>query len=143
MFKGGNGKTTVPNNSPDQLNRLVEGTTIKGDVRTESNFRLDGVLVGTLITTGKVVIGQSGRIEGEVKCANADIEGELVGDIVVDGLLTIKSTAKIHGNITTKQIGMEVGCEFRGLCNYADKADQPVVANTISKVKEEDSELVY
>ena len=142
MFKGGNGKVDVVN-SPDKLNRIVDGTEIKGDIKADSNFRIDGKLVGSLDTLGKLVIGPTGRIEGEVKCANADIEGEMIGDIVVDGLLNIKSTAKISGNITTNQIGMEVGCEFSGVCNYAEKSDAPLIAASTKQIAEEGSEVVY
>ena len=141
MFKGGNGKVDV-SNSPDKLNRIVEGTLIKGDIKADSNFRIDGKLIGSLNTLGKLVIGSNGRIEGEVKCANADIEGEMIGDIVVDGLLNIKSSAKIHGTITTNQIGMEVGCEFSGVCNYAEKEEPTLIAER-AKIDGDNSEVVY
>lgn len=142
MFKGGNGKVDV-SNSPDKLNRIVEGTHIKGDIKADSNFRIDGVLVGSLNTLGKLVIGPLGKIEGEVKCANADIEGEMIGNIVVDGLLNIKASAKIQGNITTSQIGMEVGCAFSGVCNYVEKTGTPTMAEATKKMVEKDPEVVY
>lgn len=116
MLKGAKNKTTGPTNTPDQLNRIVEGTSIKGDVKTDSNFRLDGNLDGTLQTSGKLVIGVAGRVDGEVNCSNADIEGEVVGSIIVEGLLVLKSTARIKGNITAGKIGIENGAEFNGNC---------------------------
>lgn len=139
MLKGGKGKEPVTN-SPDKLNRIVDGTHIKGDVKTDSNFRIDGSLVGTLDTTGKLVIGTTGKIEGEIKCSNADIEGTIEGNIVVDGVLLIKSTAKIYGNITAGQIGIEVGADFKGQCNIA-KTKNTIPAQ--EAVKQEESELVY
>ncbi|NOQ73051.1 MAG: polymer-forming cytoskeletal protein [Crocinitomix sp.] len=141
MFKGGNGKVDV-SNSPDKLNRLVEGTFIKGDIKADSNFRIDGKLNGSLDTLGKLVIGPNGRVEGDVKCSNADIEGEMIGNIIVDGLLNIKATAKINGNITTNQIGMEIGCEFSGVCNYIEKNGTTLIAES-AKIGEPDSEIVY
>lgn len=141
MFKGGNGKDDAVN-SPDKLNRLVEGTHIRGDIKGDSNFRIDGVLIGSIDTLGKLVIGPNGKIEGDVKCTNADIEGEMIGNIIVDGLLNIKATAKIKGNITTNQIGMEIGCEFSGICNYTEKNDDRLIAET-KKISTEDSEVVY
>lgn len=142
MLKGGKGKEEVTN-SPDKLNRIVEGTHIKGDIKADSNFRIDGKLEGSLDTLGKLVIGPTGRIEGDVKCNNADIEGEMVGNLIVDGLLNIKSTAKIEGTITTNQIGMEVGCEFSGVCNYVQKGDPDLGAKKTKKLAEKDSEVVY
>lgn len=105
MFKGSGNKSEVVN-SPDKLNRLVEGTQVKGEIRTDSNFRLDGELVGNMNTLGKLVIGSNGRIEGDIVCGNADIEGEIVGNITVDGILILKSTAKITGNIIAKKLAL-------------------------------------
>lgn len=144
MFKGGQGKVDTVGNSPDKLNRIVDGTNIRGDVKTDSNFRIDGELIGTLDTSGKLVVGATGKIEGEIRCANADIEGYIKGDITVDGVLMIKSTAKIHGTITAGQIGIEVGADFKGQCNVKKTAgaisfDTP----NIEAVAEEESELVY
>lgn len=142
MLKGGKGKEEATN-SPDKLNRIVEGTYINGDIKADSNFRIDGKLVGSLDTLGKLVIGPNGSIEGDVKCNNADIEGEMIGNLVVDGLLNIKATAKIEGTITTNQIGMEVGCEFSGVCNYVQKGDTNLIAETAKMNKKQDSEVVY
>ena len=145
MFKGGQGKVDTVNNSPDKLNRIVDGTHIKGDVKTDSNFRIDGELIGTLDTTGKLVVGTTGKIEGEIKCTNADVEGYIKGDITVEGVLIIKSTAKIYGTITAGQIGIEVGADFKGQCNV-QKMDGAIsfdASNIEAVAAEEESELVY
>ena len=138
MFKGSNNKTETVN-SPDKLNRLVEGTVVKGEIKTDSNFRLDGELIGTLNTLGKLVVGPTGRIEGEIVCGNADIEGEVVGNIRVDGILVLKSTARFKGNITANKIGIENGAEFNGNCQMG--TDSPKLETPPLQVGE--SQLVY
>ena len=143
MFKGGNGKAAGPANSPDRLNRIVEGTSITGDVKTDSNFRLDGSLDGTLSSTGKLVIGVTGKIVGEIVCSNADIEGEIQGNIKVDGLLMIKSTAKIVGNIVAGKIGIETGAKFEGNCNMSDAPTEVTNAFVKEVESENEEQLVY
>ena len=143
MFKGGNGKTTQATNSPDRLNRIVEGTSIKGDIKTDSNFRLDGTLEGTIHATGKMVIGESGKVIGDIVCANADIEGEVIGNVKVDGLLTVKSTAKINGNVTTGKIGMEVGAQFDGNFKMSDAPVEVTNSFVNETATENEEELVY
>jgi len=138
MFKGSSNKAETVN-SPDKLNRLVEGTVVKGDIKTDSNFRLDGELTGTLNTLGKLVVGPSGRIEGEIVCGNADIEGEVIGNIKVDGILILKSTAKFRGNIIAQKIGIENGAEFNGHCHMG--AGTPKFESVAVPVTE--NELVY
>lgn len=43
-------------------NRILGTTLIKGDVTSESDFRVDGRLEGTVKTTGKVVIGNRAQL---------------------------------------------------------------------------------
>ena len=138
MFKGGNSKEV--NDQPNKLNRFVEGTNIKGDIVSESNIRIDGELVGNLTTTGKLVIGPTGKITGDIVCLNADIEGAVTGTIKVDGILLLKSTAVFNGSITTNKIGVENGAEFNGNCSMNGKSTQNIQATI--PVKDE-SELVY
>jgi cytoskeletal protein CcmA (bactofilin family) len=139
MFKG-NSKAEL-SNSPDKLNRLVEGTQVKGEIKTDSNFRLDGELVGTLNTLGKLVVGPTGRIEGEINCVNADIEGEIIGNIKVDGVLVLKATAKVKGNIYALKIAIENGAAFNGNCYMG--ANPPDFSQPVVAVTQNESELVY
>lgn len=104
-------------NSPERLNRIVEGTSIVGEVKSESNIRIDGTVVGNIETKGRLVIGPKGKIEGEVICINADIEGELVGTINVKELLSLKSTSKLQGDIVTSKLMIEPGAIFAGTCS--------------------------
>ena len=108
-------KTNI--NSPELLNRIVEGTSIEGQINSKSNIRIDGFLKGTVITQGRLVLGPEGKIEGEIQCNNADIEGTLNGSINVKELLTLKNTAKLQGDISTNKLAIEPGAVFSGTCS--------------------------
>jgi cytoskeletal protein CcmA (bactofilin family) len=108
-------KTNI--NSPELLNRIVEGTSIEGQINSKSNIRIDGFLKGTVITQGRLVLGPEGKIEGEIQCNNADIEGTLNGTINVKELLTLKASAKLQGDITTNKLAIEPGAVFSGTCS--------------------------
>ncbi len=122
MFKSNNNTTTKQGNtnSPERLNRIVEGTNITGEINSESNIRIDGQVKGTVTTKGRVVIGVTGIIEGDIYCLDADVEGLITGTIKVGNLLTLKNTAKIDGDITTKRLNIESGAEFNGTCTMGD-----------------------
>jgi len=139
MFKGNNAKEN--GDQPNRLNRLVEGTNIKGDIVFESNIRLDGELIGDLTTTGKLVLGATGKITGNIICLNADIEGKINGTIKVDGLLLLKATSLINGNITTNKIGIEKGAEFNGNCTMNGQSTQNIQSKL--PISSEDSDVVY
>ncbi|MBM3427257.1 MAG: polymer-forming cytoskeletal protein [Bacteroidetes bacterium] len=127
----------LPENPLDtSINRIVEGTSIKGDIRCESNIRIDGVFVGDLITKGRLVVGPNGKIEGNVTCQNAELEGQIKGKIQVQQLLTLKSTAKVEGDMVTDKLAIEPGANFTGSCSMGTKIkdikiDAPVEAKAV------------
>jgi cytoskeletal protein CcmA (bactofilin family) len=110
---------------PDMgINRIVEGTSIEGEIRCESNIRIDGAFVGTLSTKGRLVIGPAGRIEGTVNCQNAEIEGLVKGKLFVQQMLSLKGTAKVEGDIFTDKLAVEPGSSFTGACNMGAKVKE-------------------
>lgn len=100
-----------------EVNRIITGTTIDGEIKTDGGIRIDGVIVGTVSSKGKLVVGPTGKVEGEVNCQNADIFGTLKGKITVSGLLHLKSTAKITGDILTNKLAIDPGAIFTGSCS--------------------------
>lgn len=102
------------------INLISNGTEITGDVRSQGDIRIDGVMIGNLSTKGKVVIGNTGKVKGEVVCKNSEVSGEIEGKINVSQLLTLKVTSRIHGDIVTNKLSIEPGARFTGNCNMSD-----------------------
>ncbi len=110
---------------PDMgINRIVEGTSIEGDIKCESNIRIDGSFVGNLTTKGRLVVGPMGKIEGTVHCQNAEVEGLVKGKVYVQQLLSLKGTAKVEGDIFTDKLAVEPGSSFTGACNMGAKVKE-------------------
>ena len=99
-----------------KTNRIVEGTLIKGDIISQADFRLDGELTGNFQTTGKIVIGPAGVVNGDIICKNADIEGRFNGKIQVAEILNIKHKASIHGEVECGKLSVEPGADFSATC---------------------------
>ncbi|MFZ6050662.1 bactofilin family protein [Halocola ammonii] len=125
--------------APDMsINRIVEGTQVEGDIKSESNIRIDGKFKGTIQTKGRLVIGPTGLVEGTVVCQNAEVEGNMIGKISVDQLLTLKPTAKIDGDIFTDKLSIEAGASFTGACNMASKVKDMKDLESKSKSKKDE-----
>lgn len=105
--------------NPGKINSIMEGTSIEGEIRSDSNIRIDGRVKGTVNAKGRVIVGQSGVIEGEVICQSSDIEGTVIGKINCQDLLSLKATAKLQGDINTKKLAIEPGAVFTGNCSMA------------------------
>lgn len=98
-------------------NRILIGTEIEGDVKSNGDIRIDGVVKGNVNITGKLVIGEKGKVEGEVICANATVSGLLKGKAEVKELLTLTQTAVVKGDVTTGKLAVEPGAELTGTCS--------------------------
>ena len=109
--------------SSNNFNQIVAGTTIKGNIESSNDIRFEGTLVGNLKTSGKLIIGTSGSVKGEIYCKNSDIEGKIEGLIHVQELLTLKSTSFIKGDIIAKKLAIDPGAKFTGSCNMTSEAD--------------------
>lgn len=108
------------NGEVQSVNMVGAGTTIKGDIQSNGDFRIDGTLLGSISSKGKIVIGETGNVEGEVVCRNADVSGKVKAQITVSELLTLKATAKLSGEITTSKLSIEPGAKFSGTCNMSE-----------------------
>jgi cytoskeletal protein CcmA (bactofilin family) len=102
------------------INLLGVGTTIIGDINSNGDIRINGTLTGNLTTKGRVIIGETGKINGEINCKNADILGLVEGKLFATESLSLKATASIVGEITIGRIAIEPGCKFNGTCKMTD-----------------------
>jgi cytoskeletal protein CcmA (bactofilin family) len=110
------GKKNSQNSKTMEINILAKNTKVVGEVNAEGDFRIDGVLEGTLTTSGRVIIGLGGSIKGKVYCSNADVEGKFSGELKVSKTLTIKSTAIISGDVILGKLSVEPGATFNATC---------------------------
>ena len=97
-------------------NTIVSGTIIKGEITASGDFRIDGTLIGAINCKGKIVVGQTGTIEGEIQCQNADVSGSINAQVLVEQLLSLKTTASLTGDVVTNKISIEPGAKFTGSC---------------------------
>jgi cytoskeletal protein CcmA (bactofilin family) len=100
-----------------ERNIIAKNTTFIGELTSDGDFRIDGVLEGTLKTKGRVIIGLEGNIKGTVDCENADIEGKFSGDLKVNSTLTIKATASIVGEVVIGKLSVEPGASVNATCS--------------------------
>lgn len=99
------------------INLIGNGTQMVGEIKANGDLRIDGSHKGNLTVKGKLVVGPSGFIEGEIDCQNADVSGEIKGKLNVAELLSLKATARVNGDIVTGKISIEPDAQFTGNCS--------------------------
>jgi cytoskeletal protein CcmA (bactofilin family) len=122
--------TEADNNT---INLISSGTDITGDINSNGDIRIDGTVTGTLNTKGKVVIGPTGRLRGEIICKNSEISGLIEGKITVAQLLNLKASSRIQGDISTSKLSIEPGAKFSGNCKMTENDN--IGETAISKEK--------
>lgn len=116
-------------------NRILKGTSIQGEVNSDGDFRVDGSMKGTININGKLVIGEKGVVEGDVKCGSANISGACQGTLHVEGLLSLEASANVKGDVFTSKLSVIPGAELSGTCSMGAVVRQ--MQNDAESTKEE------
>lgn len=103
--------------------RISAGTVIKGEIISPNDIRIDCVFEGKLMVKGKVVVGESATIKGDIICDNADIYGKVDGNIYVKDTLGLKDGCTMNGNLHIRRISVELGSTFNGNCKMINESD--------------------
>lgn len=111
---------------------ISAGTTIKGDISSNADLRIDGAIVGNINCNAKIVIGTNGVVEGDIFGNHADIVGKISGNIRVKELLQLRGECLVNGNIYAGKLQVEPSATFNGQChmgaNIVDMTNTDIIA---------------
>lgn len=114
------------NSQPGTLyNALTAGSKIIGTIIADSDIRIDGTVEGDLTCTGKVVIGEQGKLKGTISCQNAEILGAMDGKMEVKNTLALRASGSIKGDVITQVLIVEPEAVFNGSCSMNKPAAEP------------------
>lgn len=105
-------------------NVLTPGTLIKGEIRAEEDFRIDGTIEGNIECKGKIIIGQSSTVIGNIKCGNLELWGKLEGNILCSGTVLLRVSGNLEGEIKTQVLEIENGAKFCGTCTMGNNKNK-------------------
>lgn len=124
-----NNKNNRNENLPGSaLNIVGTGTTIKGDMISDGDLRIDGRIVGNVSSKSKVALGAGASIAGNVQSRSADISGKIDGDVEILETVFLRATAVINGNVRTSKIVIESGAVFNGTCIMSKQVEPKAAA---------------
>ena len=120
---------TAPS-TPGGASLIASGTTLKGDITSNGDIRIDGTLLGNMQCSAKVIIGANGVVEGDISGQQADIMGKITGTIKVKELLQLKGGSVVNGNLYASKLQIEPSANFNGQCHMNAAVTNPVNGNT-------------
>ncbi len=97
-------------------NIISEGTTIEGKIYSSEDIRMDGKVIGDVVSEKRLVMGHSGQIEGTAGCSGSSINGKIEGELSVNGTLHLSSSAFVSGKIKAKKLVVDEGASYNGEC---------------------------
>lgn len=109
-------KTSFDGTPANTSTMIGAGTTISGDLESNGDIRIDGILKGNLKGKAKIIIGTEGVVEGDIEGLQADIMGHVTGTIKVQELLYLHGNTEVHGDIYAGKLQIEPTAVFNGKC---------------------------
>ena len=103
---------TPARQKPRAASLISENITIEGNVVGDGEVQVDGVVRGD-VRVGKLVVGDTGHIEGQVFAEAVEARGRIIGTVTAKQV-RLYGTAYVDGDITHEQLAMETGAYFQG-----------------------------
>ncbi len=104
------------NQGLQSISIISADSTIKGDMESDGDIRIDGKLIGNINCKAKIIVGQQGIVEGNLNGNHTDVLGTVNGDIKMTGQLNLLGKSIINGNIHVGKLQMESTVVFNGKC---------------------------
>lgn len=109
-------------NGQRPLNKISEDTVVEGKITSKGDFRVDGTINGDISTLGKIFVGKSGIVNGDIRCVNAEVDGKITGKIAVENVIIIHATGIVEGDLNIGSLITEDGAQ---LCLTSCKMAKP------------------
>ena len=114
---------TEPVVNVNSISRISAGTVIKGEILSPNDIRIDGTFEGRVQSKGRVVVGESAVIKGDIVCENVDLWGKVEGNLFVKDTLSLKEGCVVDGNLHIRRLAVELGATFNGNCKTITEAE--------------------
>ncbi len=116
MFKS-KSKSSFDESVATDTTIIGAGTTISGNIQSNGDIRIDGVLKGNLSAKAKILIGADGVVEGDIDGKHADILGKVTGKVKVAELLYLHGNGVVDGDLFAGKLQIEPTASFNGQCH--------------------------
>jgi len=93
---------------------LGAGIIVRGDIKSEENVTIDGILEGSIVSTRDVFIGTEGKVKADITASNVIIAGKVVGNVTAMNKVDLTSSGQLQGNIRAPKLAIAESALFKG-----------------------------
>jgi cytoskeletal protein CcmA (bactofilin family) len=95
--------------------KINSGLKITGEVFGDSDLVIDGEVHGKVrISTGRVTVGSSGRVQAEIEAREIVVEGTVQGNLKAAESVRLGPAGRVTGSVLTPRIAIDDGARLRG-----------------------------
>jgi cytoskeletal protein CcmA (bactofilin family) len=102
---------------------LDSGSHMKGELRFDTSFRVDGKFTGSILSEGDLMVGEGGEIEGELSVGRVFVSGTIRGNLRASRRVQIAPSGKVFADIETPSLEIEDGALFEGRCSMVREGE--------------------
>jgi cytoskeletal protein CcmA (bactofilin family) len=105
---------------------------VKGDIIGTEDLLIDGSVEGLVeLDERKLTVGPTAKITADINARDVVVYGFVKGNVHAKGRIEIKKDGSVIGNLTTAQIMIEDGADFKGSIEI-DRAEAKVADKNVS-----------
>jgi len=93
---------------------IASGTTVKGKIHSNGDLRVDGLVVGDVKTSGRLIIGENGKVDGVLDTDYTEVSGILELKKISSKVLKLNATANFQGDVEVDSLIIEAGAIING-----------------------------
>ncbi len=107
---------------------------VKGEITGTEDLLVDGAVEGRIhLDERKLTVGATAKVTADIDARDVVVYGYLKGNVRAKGRIEIKKDGAIIGNLTTAQIMIEDGADFKGSIEIERGAAEQAEMNVASR----------
>ena len=99
---------------------IQKGVVLKGAVQFQGVVLIEGEVEGTIYASDHLIVGESGRVRGDIEAGHLTNRGTIEGNIRAGNKVSLMKDSHLKGDITAFQLVIEEGSSFDGRCTMLD-----------------------
>lgn len=101
--------------SPGDLSGFLDvGSHFEGELKFDHSFRVDGKVIGKVLSDGDLVVGEKGEIDGEIRVGRLFVSGLVKGEVYAAQRLSIHPRGRVEGTVHARALIIEEGGILEG-----------------------------
>ncbi len=98
---------------------ISDGTEVRGTITTKGLLRVDGLIDGGVSQADGVIVGETGKVKGDIKAKSVVVGGRVTGNISAATLIELHGKAQVYGDLRAPSLSIAQGVVFEGNCTMS------------------------